>query len=141
MIILYRALLATSRVSVHVSQGSFKTLSSRLTWLHVKVSHKISTSVVKSSPKWHVLVTTPLGIFLYNRLTPDVVQCKARSSTSQQLLLRKAHRNVSSSEVVKFNWIRLLKLMLPDLLLLAGAIVVSSGLKSLEYCNVACRVQ
>ena len=147
MIILYRVLLATSRISINVSRGPFKTLSStsRLTWVRVKVFH--SSSVVRSSPKWHVrwhvLATTPLGIFLYNRLTPGVVQCKTQSSANQQLLLRKAHRNVSRSEVAKFNWTRLVKLMLPDILLLAGAIVVS-GVRVSDhppYWNTVFRVQ
>ena len=122
MIILYKALLATSRVSFNVSQGSFKALSSQLAFLRVK---PFNTNVVRNSPKWHVLVTTPVGVFLCNRLTPRVVQCRTRSSANQQLLLRKAQRNVSSSNVVKFNWSRLVELMLPDILLLAGAIVVS----------------
>ena len=124
MFILYKALVATSRISFNVSQGSFKTLSSRVTFLSFKAFHKISSNVVRSSPKWHVLVTTPLGIFLCNHLRPGVVQCKSRSSASQQLLLRKAQRNVSNNTVVKFNWARLLELMLPDILLLTGAIVV-----------------
>ena len=126
MVILYRALLATCRISSNVTQGPLKDLSSQLTLLHVRVFRRVSSNVVKGSPKWHIFVTTPLGVLLYHRLTPNVVHCKARSSANQQLLLRKARRNVSTSEVIKFNWMRLVKLMLPDILLLAGAVVVSS---------------
>jgi len=97
-------------------------LTSQFTFAHGKVAYRAGSNVVKV-PNWHVLAATPLGIFLYNRLTPTV-QCKIRISANQQLLLRKASRNVSSIGVVKFNWTRLVKLMLPDILLLAGAIVV-----------------
>ena len=136
MVILYRALLATSRSSINVTKDPFKKLSSRITLFHVRVLHRASSGVVKGCPKWHVLMATPLGALLYHRLTPNVVQCKTRSSASQQLLLRKARRNASSSEVIKFNWTRLVKLMLPDILLLAGAVVVSSeGLKVSSLLN------
>lgn len=137
MFILYKALVATSRISFNVSQGSFKALSSQLTFLRAKAFHRISCDVVRSSPKWHILVTTPVGIFLCNHLRPGVVQCKTRSSVSQQLLLRKAQRNVSKGNAVKFNWARLVELMLPDILLLAGAVVVSSkGNDVLIFCIV-----
>lgn len=141
MIILYKALLATSRISLNVWSSPVKSLSSQLTLCHVK---RISGNVTKRSPKWHVLVATPLGIFLCNGLTPRVVgvaQCKARSSASQQLLLRKAQRDVSSSNIVNFNWTRLVKLMLPDMLLLAGAVVVSKERRSESLSGFFFRVQ
>lgn len=143
MIILYKTLLATSRISFNVSKGSFKTLPSQLAFLNVKAFHRISSNVVKSVPKCHVLVATPLGIFLYNRLTPGVAQCKSRSSANHQLLLRKAQRNTSKSNEIKFNWTRLVKLMLPDILLLAGAIAVRSvrESESSAYCDDVSRVQ
>ena len=139
MIILCRALLTTSRISFNPSQGS---IFSQINFLRVKVFQKINSNVVKSGPKWHVLVTTPLGVLLYNRVTPSVVQCRTRSSASQQLLLKKAQRNLSGSNVVRFNWTRLLKLMLPDILLLAGAIVVRCERKlSSAYSSNVDRVQ
>lgn len=142
MIILYKALFATGRISLNVSQSPLKTLSSQLTLFHVKVFHRISGAVVKSGPKWHVLAATPVTIFLYNRFVPGVAQCKTRPSTSQQLLLRKAHRNASSGTVVQFNWTRLMKMMLPDILLLAGAIVVCSEMEEVIIsCNFVFRVQ
>lgn len=131
MIILYKELLATGR-TLFASRSLFKISFSQLALFHVRVTHRISSSVAKAPIKWHVLAATPVGIFLCGRLTQGVVQCKARSSASQQLLLRKANRIVSSSNVVKFNWRRLVDLMRPDFLLLVGAVVVSGEGDSLR---------
>ena len=129
MLILYRALFTAGRTIPHVTVnvcGSLKSFSFQVAFSHLKVAQRASKGAVKRL-KWHVLGVAPIGLTVYHHgSTPKVVQCKAKVSSSQQLLLRPAHRrkDLSKKDALHFNWTRVLKLMLPDLLLLAGAIVV-----------------
>jgi len=129
MIILYRALFTAGRAIPHGNANIYSSLRSfsfQVVISHFKFAQRASKGGVKRL-KWHVLGVAPIGLTVYHHGSgPKVVQCKAKASSSQQLLLRPAHRHkdLSKGDALHFNWMRVLKLMLPDLLLLAGAIVV-----------------
>jgi len=135
MFILYRAPFTAGRsfpnVAVNI-YGPLKSCSFQVAFSHFKFAPRASKGAAKRL-KWHVLGIAPVSLTVYHHgSTPKVVQCKAKGSSSQQILLRPAHRrnDLSKKDALHFNWTRVLKLMLPDLLLLAGAIVVG-----LQYYN------
>jgi len=143
MFILYRALFIAGRsfpnVTVNIC-SSLKGCSFHIAFCHFKAAQRASKSAAKRL-KWHVLGVAPIGLTVYHHgSAPKIVQCKAKASSIQQQLLRPAHRrkDLSKKDALHFNWTRVLKLMLPDLLLLAGAIVVclQCQVGGACYCNI-----